>query len=144
LYSVQAAGAAISELVPLAVNGPLAQHVSLGPGDGAVPDTAVHYGDTFIPTATSDSRLPVVISVMGACRRDASTGVVTMIAGSGTCTVTASQAGNGYYRQAQVERSVTAARASQEITFDPPDLGTVGTSADLSAAVTASSGMPVT
>ncbi len=58
-------------------------------------------GNTFGLTATASSGLPVtfVSSTLPVCTVGSSTGVATF-AGTGTCTITASQAGNGTYSAA--------------------------------------------
>src|SRR5262249_15276736 len=63
----------------------------------------------------ASSGLPVAIGVSGVC--SISNGAVTLISGTGTCTVTFDQAGNANYAAApQVVQTTTAQKASQTIT----------------------------
>ena len=82
-----------------------------------VPATAT-YNTTFTPSASASSGLPVTIAVSGVC--SLSNGVVTMTSGTGTCVVTASQAGDNNYNPASTSQTVTAQKASQTITFNTP------------------------
>jgi hypothetical protein len=97
--------------------------------------------DPFQVNATASSALPVSFSALGNCTILGST--VTLTA-AGSCTITASQAGDANYNAApDVSRAFNIARAAQTITLDPiPDKA----SGDppFAAAATASSGLPVT
>jgi hypothetical protein len=99
------------------------------------------YGDTYTPTAGADSGLPVTLAATGACSYDDSTGTVSMTA-VGTCTVTASQAGNSAYSPASATQSFDVGQANQTITFGTLANHTYGDSPVLVNA-TASSGLPV-
>ncbi len=68
------------------------------------------YGDPdFTVSASSDSGLPVSFSAAGNCTMaDATTVHIT---GAGSCTVTASQAGDGVFKPASVDRSFSIAKA---------------------------------
>jgi YVTN family beta-propeller protein len=89
-----------------------------------VPTSAV-YGATFTVSASASSGLPVTIGVSGLCSLKGST--VTMTSGTGTCTVTASQAGNSSYAPAQKSQNVTAqkAKSATTITSTSPNPSTV-------------------
>jgi MBG domain len=77
------------------------------------PATSV-YNSTFVVTASASSGLPVVITPSGACSIAGST--VTMTSGTGTCVLTATQAGNGNYNPAlPAVQSTTAAKAAQAV-----------------------------
>ena len=85
----------------------------------AAPPSPAVFNSTFTVSATSTSALPVTIAATGVCSISGST--VTMTNGTGTCTLTASQAGNTDYNAAtNVVRTVTASLATQTITFAAP------------------------
>ncbi len=92
----------------------------------AQPTTPAAYNSSFTASASSSSSLPVTITASGVCTINGGTtattsGTVLMTSGTGTCTLTASQAGNGNYGPAtNVVRTVTATTASQTITFAAP------------------------
>ncbi|WP_146076611.1 HYR domain-containing protein [Rathayibacter sp. AY1A7] len=90
------------------------------------PSTATS-GDTLTPTATGGaSGLPVTIGATGACTL--ADGVVTF-AGSGTCTVTADQAGDGRYAAAaQASQTVAVTQLAGTVAFggDAPAEARVG------------------
>jgi 6-phosphogluconolactonase (cycloisomerase 2 family) len=80
-----------------------------------VPSTAV-FSSRFTISATSTSGLPVTVTASGVCSLSGAT--VTMTAGTGTCTLTASQAGNASYAPApNVVNTLTAQLATPTITF---------------------------
>jgi hypothetical protein len=96
----------------------------------------------FDPGATATSGLPVGYS-------SSTPSVCTIvggnvhIVGAGTCTVTASQPGNGNYDAAQdVERSLAVSKAGQTIHFSQPADMTYG-DADVDPGAAANSGLPV-
>jgi hypothetical protein len=102
------------------------------------PSSAV-YGTGFAVAATGGgSGNPVVYGSSGACTNS---GVnFTMTSGTGTCTVTYDQAGNGNYNAAtQQAQHVTAAKAGQSISFAAPGAHTYG-DANFAPGATASSG----
>jgi YVTN family beta-propeller protein len=78
------------------------------------PATAV-YSTTFAVSASASSGLPVTITASGVC--SISGGTVTMTSGTGACTLTASQLGNGIYSPAQASKTVTAAKAASTTTI---------------------------
>ena len=83
------------------------------------PASPATYQSTFTVNPTSDSTLPVTVTPTGVCTMVGST--VTMTSGTGTCTLTASQAGDINYNPAtNVVRTVTAQKADQTITFPQP------------------------
>jgi sugar lactone lactonase YvrE len=82
---------------------------------------------------TFASTTPMVCAVAGA---------VASLLTSGTCTIQASQPGNGFYLSASVMQSFTVAYAAQTITF--PAIPAQVAATTLSLTATASSGMPVT
>jgi hypothetical protein len=81
----------------------------------ALPDKK--FGDAdFNVIATASSNLAVSFSAGGNCTV---TGTLVHITGAGSCTITASQDGNSDYNPATaVIRTVTIARADQQITFE--------------------------
>jgi hypothetical protein len=101
---------------------------------GAVPFTIM---------ATASSGLPVTLTATTLSVCTYSAPLVT-IAGAGTCSITASQAGNTDYSEAtNVIRSFTVSQASQTITFGPLNNATMGV-APFTISASASSGLPVT
>ncbi len=80
-----------------------------------VPPTAA-YNTSFTVAATGGaSGQPVVVAASGACSAAGNT--ITMISGTGTCTVTFNQAGNASYSAAaQVTETTAAQKAAQTIT----------------------------
>jgi serine protease AprX len=108
---------------------------------GALADRT--WGDSdFDVSATASSGLPVSFSASGDCSVAASTVHLT---GAGSCTVTASQGGNGNYNAApEVARTFAIAKANQTIAFAPLPNRTVGVDdADFELVATATSGLPV-
>ena len=107
------------------------------------------YDQTFQVHPTADSGLTVaLVGTAGVCSvtPDAlQLGVfdVKMLAGTGTCALTASQPGDGNYNAAtSVTRNVAAAKASQSISFDALAGKTFG-DADFGVSASASSGLAV-
>jgi hypothetical protein len=90
--------------------------------------------------ASASSGLPIAYFTTGGCAVSGDT--LTIVSG-GTCTVLATQPGNGNYNPApDVEQSFSVAPANQTITFGSlPDRKFSGTSYTLHA--TASSGLPI-
>lgn len=76
------------------------------------------YGSTFTINPTASSGLPVTVVATGVCTLVGNT--VTMTSGTGTCTLTASQAGDASYNPApDVVRTVAASRAATTVSVDP-------------------------
>ncbi len=114
---------------------PEAQTISFGP----IPTQTV--GTTLTLTATASSGLPVsyTSSTTGVCTV---LGNVASFIATASCTITASQAGNGTYAPAApVSQTFTVNTVVQTITFNPIPNQTVGTPLTLNAS--ASSGLPV-
>ncbi|HEX2191283.1 MAG TPA: MBG domain-containing protein [Longimicrobiaceae bacterium] len=87
--------------------------------DFAQPASPAVYGTSFPVSGSASSGLAVSFSVSGVCSLDGSS--VTMTGGTGSCEITASQAGSvNYLPAANVARTVAAARANQTITFAAP------------------------
>ena len=99
------------------------------------------FGDPpFAVSAAASSGLAVSLTAGGNCT--IAGGVLTP-GGGGSCTVTASQAGNADYEPAaDVARAFGVARAGQTITFAPPPGRTFG-DPPFAVTATASSGLPV-
>ncbi len=94
----------------------------------------------FSVSATATSLLPVSFVASGNCTI---TGATVHITGLGSCTITASQAGDATYNPAgDVSRTFTIAKGSQAITFGALASRTWG-DADFAVSATASSGLPV-
>jgi len=101
-------------------------------------------GDTpFTISATASSGLPVTFSSLTTSVCTVSGNVVTL-AGAGTCTIAADQAGDSSFGAApRVTRSFTVAKGSQTITFAALTTKTLGTP-PFTVSATASSGLTVT
>ena len=99
----------------------------------AAPPASVTFGDAAVPVAaSSDSGLDVTLGVSGPCALDAGSLSFT---GAGTCTVTATQAGDATYAPASATATVTIGRAPTVTTIT---LGSVApTRTDFSVDVTA-------
>jgi hypothetical protein len=99
------------------------------------------FGDAdFDVSATSSAGLPVTFAAAGPCTVSGTTVHVT---GAGSCTVTASAAGNLDYKPADdVSQSFAIAKAAQTITFGSTDPHTFG-DPDFQVTATATSGLPV-
>ena len=102
----------------------------------------VYLDPDFDPGATASSSLQVSYS-MGAGDPCAIVAGKVHITGAGSCTVTASQAGNNNYNAAlDVSRTFTIAKANQTITFGALADKSLG-AADFGVSATASSGLTV-
>ncbi len=100
------------------------------------------FGDPdFTVSATASSGLPVSFStISSACTVS---GNLVHIVSGGSCTITASQPGDGNYEPAaDVSQSFTIGQAGQTITFAPLAGKTIG-DPDFTVSATASSGLPV-
>ncbi len=99
------------------------------------------FGDPdFIVSATAGSGLPVSFAPSGQCTM---TGNTVHLTGSGSCTITASQAGNSNFNPAtDVSQGFTIAKSNQTIAFDALPNMTFG-DADFTVSATASSALPV-
>ena len=100
----------------------VSRSVSIAKDDQTItfPAPASHtYGDApFALSATASSGLTVTYAVAGPC---SVANAMLTITGSGTCNITANQAGNtDYNAAAPVSRSVSIAKAAQTITFPDP------------------------
>jgi hypothetical protein len=106
---------------------------------GSLPDKT--YGDAaFDVSASASSGLDVTFTTQDDCWID---GTTVHITGAGTCTVTASQAGNGDYNPApDVAQTFTIAKADQTIDFAPLADKTYG-DADFVVSASSSSGLLV-
>ena len=103
-----------------------------------------NFGDApFNVTATATSGLTVAFAVGGADNCTILGNQVTLT-GAGSCTVTASQAGDANYNAAvSVPQSFTIGKANQTVTFDPLPNKTFGDT-PFAVTATASSGLAVT
>ena len=74
------------------------------------PPASAYYGNSFTVAATAGSGLAVSIGSSGSCSASGSgSALITMTAGSGICTISFDQSGDGNYQAAaQVLRYVTA------------------------------------
>ncbi|MEZ4660461.1 MAG: multicopper oxidase family protein [Caldilineaceae bacterium] len=99
------------------------------------------FGDAdFNVSATASSGLPVSFAASGNCTVS---GTLVHLTGAGSCTITASQAGNSSYQAApNVAQGFTIAQGSQTITFNPlPNKTTADP--DFTVTASASSGLAV-
>jgi len=106
----------------------------------ALPTEYIGTSQTLTATASSGLAVTLTSSTTGVCAISGTS--VTNLA-AGTCTITASQAGNGTYSAApSVTQSYGVILYSQTITFNSIGTQTVGT--PLTLVASASSGLPVT
>src|SRR5205814_1859857 len=83
------------------------------------PASPATFNTTFGVAPTASSELAVGVTASGVC--SIVSGTVTMTSGTGTCTLTAAQAGDSNYSAAtNVARDVAAQKASQTISFTQP------------------------
>ena len=107
---------------------------------GALPGKTFGTAD-FSISASASSGLPVTFSAIASC---SVTGSTVHITGAGSCTITASQAGNSdFYPASDVSQTFLIARANQTITITAPATKTFG-DADFQVTATSNSGLPVT
>jgi Regulator of chromosome condensation (RCC1) repeat/PASTA domain len=105
----------------------------------SLPDTTYGAADFSVGAAAS-SRLPVSFAASGDCTLS---GALLHLTGAGSCTVTASQAGNADYNAApDVTRAFAIAKAGQSITFGALANKRYG-APDFRVSATASSGLAV-
>jgi hypothetical protein len=111
------------------------QTIAFGPLGGRT------FGDAdFAVSAPASSGLPVSFAASGTCTVSVST---VHLVGAGSCTITASQAGDANYAAAPaVSQAFAVAKADQTITFGPLASKTVG-DPDFAVSASASSGLPV-
>ncbi len=107
------------------------------------PPASAAYNASFTVAASASSGLAVAFTSSGACSNLGAT--YTMTGATGTCSVIADQAGNSNYSPApQVTKSVTAAKATQTITFTTSPPATASYKSSFTVAASASSGLAVT
>jgi hypothetical protein len=132
------AAAQVQQSIPVAAS---PNTITFTTSPATVPE---HVGDTYTPTATASSGLPVTLSLdLSSTGCSFSAGLVTFTA-PGTCVIDANQGGNATYVAAtQMQQSIPIAKGSQTITFTStaPTPGTVGDQYSVTA--TASSGLLV-
>ena len=99
------------------------------------------YGDAdFTVSATASSGLAVSLAATGNC---SVSGATVHLTGAGSCTLTASQAGDASHNPAQdVSQTFAIAKADQSIAFVAPAKKTFG-APDFTVKAAASSGLPV-
>jgi phospholipase C len=104
--------------------------------------TSASFNTSFTVAATASSNLPVAYTSTGACSNSGAT--YTMISGTGTCSVIASQAGNSNYSGApQVAQTVGASLIAQTIMFTANAPASAAFNNNFTVAATATSGSPV-
>ena len=100
------------------------------------------YNNMFTVAASASSGLPAAFTSSGSCSNVGAT--YTMTSGTGSCSVIASQAGNGNYSAAPaVSESVAATPASQTIAFTIYAPASAAYNSMFTVAASASSGLPV-
>ncbi len=124
---------------------PVSRSFSIGKADQTIsfaPLADKTFGDSdFMVSATASSGLTVGFSALGDCTT--SLGGFVHITGAGSCTITASQAGNDNYNAAaSVPQAFTISKADQTISFGALVDKTYG-DADFGVSATASSGLAV-
>jgi uncharacterized delta-60 repeat protein len=107
----------------------------------ALPDHT--FGDVFTVSATATSGLPVSFAASGVC---VVSGTLVQVTGVGSCTITASQAGDAtWLAAAPVPRTFSVTSAAQAITFAPAPSGvTAGQPLVMVSATSGSSTAPST
>jgi hypothetical protein len=100
-------------------------------------------GSNFTVAATASSGLTVAYTSSGSCSNSGAT--YTMTSGTGTCSVTANQPGDGinYAAATPVTETVNAALASQTITVTTPAPASATYGSNFTVAANASSGLGV-
>jgi len=132
--STYAAAPAVGQVIT--VNNPTPQTISFA----AIGAQTVGTPLTLSAAATSGLAVTFASSTTSVCKV---TGTTATFVAAGTCTITASQSGNGTYAAAPaVSRSFAVNPKAQTITFNPIAAQRVGTKLTVSA--TATSGLPVT
>ncbi|MCP3987733.1 MAG: hypothetical protein GY724_01550 [Actinomycetia bacterium] len=109
----------------------------------SLPSASTFVGQRLQPTASASSGLGVVVGAgpSGVCRID---GTQILAVGSGTCTVTADQAGNADFAPASASASLTVqAKRSPTIDIDAPSSMTVGDQVTITA-TSSESGVVIT
>jgi hypothetical protein len=134
----QAGNAAYSAAAPVSQS-VLVQKVSQTIAFPSIASQNVNASVTLAATATSGLTVSYAATPSSVCKVSGSTVSMT---GSGACTITASQGGNGVYAAAtSVPQSFLVSKLAQSISFGNISTQTVGTS--LTLAATASSGLTV-
>lgn len=104
---------------------------------------------TLVATTTSASGVPAAFSIdpstsAGVCHVSGEVGQILSFDGVGSCVVDANEGGDSLYNPAPtVVATVAVSPGSQAISFSPPASGIPGMSAALSAASSATSGIPI-
>ncbi|MFI5112212.1 MAG: choice-of-anchor D domain-containing protein [Terriglobales bacterium] len=100
------------------------------------------YGGTFNVAATTNASTTAVITAGGACSVAGT--MVTMTAGTGTCSLTANWAADANYIAASLGQSTTGTKAGSatSITSNSPNPSTTGQAAAVGFKVTGAAGVP--
>ena len=111
---------------------------------GPTPNVTV--GRTGLLTATNSSGLTVTYgsSTTNVCTLSGVTNSTVTGVNAGTCSITATQAGNGNFNAASTSLDFTIGQASQTITFGAAPSGVITGSAPFTVSATATSGSAVT
>ena len=109
----------------------------------SVPPSPAVIGETYSPTATATSGLPVIVGLAAASRGCTLAGGLVAFTGVGRCLMVAAQAGNAAFFVARARQTIAVVKAPQTITFTSvaPSPALVGSTYQLMAS--ASSGLPV-
>jgi hypothetical protein len=104
----------------------------------------VTVGETYMPTATSDSGLPVAISLDASSSGCSLSGGLVSFTAAGTCQVDFNQSGNTTYDAAsQKQQSITVNKKSQTITITSTNPSPVTVGDSYTPTATSDSGLPV-
>ncbi len=106
------------------------------------PASAV-FNSSFTVAATASSGLPITYSSDGVVCTNSGP-LYTMISGTGTCTVSATQAGNASYAAASASESTNAVKASQTVSFTTNAPTSAVYNSSFTVAATSSSGLSAT
>lgn len=109
------------------------------------PPATVAYTSTFGVVATASSGLPVTITSGGACSGHGDdSDTITMISGTGTCTLYFNQPGDAIFKPApELTNETVAAKVAQTVTVTAPAPATAPHAGNFEVAAVASSNLPV-
>ncbi len=124
---------------------PVTASITIAPASQAIelePIGRLSVGESVALIATAGSGLPVSLEASGPCLIDGSTSL--RVLGSGSCTVTATQAGDADWAAAEpVSTTVRIGRGQQAIELEPLPEAAVFGDAPIALAATSESGLPV-
>ncbi|QGN34369.1 putative Ig domain-containing protein [Microlunatus sp. Gsoil 973] len=111
-----------------------------------IPPATAEVGGSYVPTATSDSGLPVTVSIDAATTNSACSisGAAVHFDAAGSCVVDFEQSGDGSFAPAaQVQQTITVSKVGTTIAVTAsPSSSVYGQSVDATVTVAADSGTP--